>query len=100
MELTDSTIPPRCLHAEAEENRTRPTASKPTGSASASERLSARADACGDAVAKSADADRCSGIRRERLSRDGAVYTAGPMRGHSRSRYPDMASDLRSPNGI
>jgi hypothetical protein len=32
--------------------------------------------------------------------RDGPVYAAGPMRGHWRSRLRDMASDLRSPNGI
>ena len=36
----------------------------------------------------------------ERLSRDGPVYAAGPMRGQRSSRLGDMAPDLRSPNGI
>jgi hypothetical protein len=38
--------------------------------------------------------------RPRHLIRDGTVYAAGPMRGHWPSRLRNMASDLRSPNGI
>jgi hypothetical protein len=32
--------------------------------------------------------------------RDRLVYAAGPMRGHWPTRHLNMASDLRSPNGV
>jgi hypothetical protein len=35
-----------------------------------------------------------------RRSAEPPVYAAGPMRGHRPSRCPNMACDLRSPNGI
>jgi hypothetical protein len=39
-------------------------------------------------------------LRSRTPSRDGLVCAAGPIRGHSLPRSPDMASDLRSPNGV
>ena len=54
-----------------------------------------------EASAKVAHAmTRSSGSRPEHLTRDGPVYAAGPMRGHAPSRDWNMASELRSPNGI
>jgi DNA-binding CsgD family transcriptional regulator len=55
-----------------------------------------RRSACVDAI----ECDRRSG-RQRWMGRDDCVYAAGPMRGHhGASRLQDMASDLRSPNGV